>query len=73
MTIYLSKCYYNYIENMKGAFIMIFRKEKKENNTIKGLIVVFAIIVTFTCGYLLGLYSDDNISKKRTNKKSFNT
>lgn len=48
---------------------MIFRKEKKENNTIKGLIVVFAIIVTFTCGYLLGLYSDDNISKKRTNKK----
>ena len=44
---------------------MIFKKEKKENNTIKSLIVVFAIIVTFTCGYLLGLYSDDNISRKR--------
>lgn len=48
---------------------MIFKKEKKENNTIKSLIVVFAIIVTFTCGYLLGLYSTDNINKKRTNKK----
>ena len=44
---------------------MIFKKEKKENNTIKSLIVVFAIIITFTCGYLLGLYSDDNISRKK--------
>ena len=46
----------------------IFKKEKKESNTLKNLIVVFAIIITFTCGYILGLYSDDTVNKKITYK-----
>ena len=51
----------------------IFKKEKKESSTLKNLIVVFAIIITFTCGYILGLYSDDTVNKKITDKKSSTT
>lgn len=50
--------------------MLIFKRKERENNTFNGLIIALTIIITFTCGYLLGLYSNDNINKRKDIKKN---